>query len=130
VADGKVKTFDGDLGDYRRRVLSDRGDSGDRKRGERGTKTARDSERRAGAAAPRPAGKPLRQRVQRAEAEVTRLTNEIEKLDAALSDGQLFARDPGKAAAMAKARAEHAVALARAEEDWLAAGAALEAAES
>jgi ATP-binding cassette subfamily F protein 3 len=130
VADGKVKTFDGDLGDYRRRVLSDRGDSGDRKRGERGTKTARDSERRAGAAAPRPAGKPLRQRVQRAEAEVTRLTNEIEKLDAALSDGQLFARDPGKAAAMAKARAEHASALAKAEEDWLAAGAALEAAES
>jgi ATP-binding cassette subfamily F protein 3 len=130
VADGKVKTFDGDLGDYRRRVLSDRGDSGDRKRGERGTKTARDSERRAGAAAPRPAGKPLRQRVQRAEAEVTRLTSEIEKLDAALSDGQLFARDPGKAAAMAKARAEHASALAKAEEDWLAAGAALEAAES
>jgi ATP-binding cassette subfamily F protein 3 len=130
VADGKVKTFDGDLGDYRRRVLSDRDDSGDRKRGERGTKTARDSERRAGAAAPRPAGKPLRQRVQRAEAEVTRLTNEIEKLDAALSDGQLFARDPGKAAAMAKARAEHASALAKAEEDWLAAGAALEAAES
>jgi ATP-binding cassette subfamily F protein 3 len=128
VADGKVKTFDGDLGDYRRRVLSDRDDSGDRNRAERGTKSARDSERRKGGAAPRPAGKPLRQRVQRAEAEVTRLTNEIKKLDVALSDGQLFARDPGKAAAMGKMRSEHAVALAKAEEDWLAAGAALEAA--
>src|SRR5438876_280059 len=30
VADGKVMTFDGDLDDYRRRVLSDRDDSGDR----------------------------------------------------------------------------------------------------
>jgi ATP-binding cassette subfamily F protein 3 len=30
VADGKVTTFDGDLDDYRRRVLSDRDDNGDR----------------------------------------------------------------------------------------------------
>ena len=70
----------------------------------------------------------MRQRVERAEAEVTRLTREIEKLDAALADGQLFTRDPAKAAAIAKARSENASALAKAEEDWLAAGAALEAA--
>ena len=78
--------------------------------------------------AKRPAAKPLRQRVERAEAEVTRLTREIEKLDAALADGELYAREPAKAAAIAKARSEHASALAKAEEDWLAAGAALEAA--
>ena len=66
--------------------------------------------------------------MQRAQPQVRRQTFEIEKLDAALSDGQLFARDPGKAAAMAKARTEHAEALAKAEEDWLTAGAALEAA--
>ena len=41
---------------------------------------------------------------------------------------QLFAREPAKAAAIAKARSENASALAKAEEDWLAAGAALEAA--
>ena len=70
----------------------------------------------------------MRQRVERAEAEVTRLTREIEKLDAALADGQLYAREPAKAAAIAKARSESASALAKAEEDWLAAGAALEAA--
>ena len=74
--------------------------------------------------------KPLRQRVDRAEAEVTRLTREIEKLDAALADGQMFARDPAKAAVIAKSRSENARALAKAEEDWLAAGAALEAATS
>ena len=36
--------------------------------------------------------------------------------------------DAAKAAAIAKARSENASALAKAEEDWLAAGAALEAA--
>ena len=67
--------------------------------------------------------------VTRAEAEMARLTREIEKLDAALADGTLFTRDPGKAAATAKSRAECDAALAKAEEDWLAAGSALEAAE-
>jgi ATP-binding cassette subfamily F protein 3 len=73
---------------------------------------------------------PLHQRVVRAEAEISRLTREIEKLDTALSDGDLFARDPAKAAALGKTRSQHADALAKAEEDWLAAGAALEAATS
>jgi ATP-binding cassette subfamily F protein 3 len=131
VADGKVKTFDGDLGDYRRFVLSDRDDGGGG-RADSGAKSSakprRNSADGKGRSEPRPAAKPLRQRVIRAEAEIARLTREIERLDAALADGELFSRDPGKAAAMAKARADNASALAKAEEDWLAAGAALEAA--
>lgn len=128
VADGRVTTFDGDLDDYRRRVLSDRGDGEAEGRTERPTRPPRDSAERKAAAERRAEAKPLRDRVTRAEAEIARLTREIEKLDLALADGALFTRDPARAAALAKTRSDSANALARAEEDWLAAGAALEAA--
>jgi ATP-binding cassette subfamily F protein 3 len=45
-----------------------------------------------------------------------------------LAEPGLFARDPAQAGAFAMARADHAAALARAEEDWLEASAAVEAA--
>jgi ATP-binding cassette subfamily F protein 3 len=109
-------------------VLSDRDDGSDWSKPKRNGKTPRDSTQRNAPAPRRADSKPLRQRITRAEAEIARLTREIETLDAALTSGELFAREPAKAAAMAKTRAEHADALARAEEDWLAAGAALEAA--
>ena len=59
---------------------------------------------------------------------MNRLTAEIARLDQALAEPGLFARDPAKAAAMAKSRADQAAALARAEEEWLAASAQFEAA--
>jgi len=125
VADGTVTPFDGDLDDYRRRVLSDRDDS----REDRPRKVARKDAKDGKGTAERIDKKPLRDRVTRAEAEMARLAREIEKFDAMLADGGLFARDPAKAAATAKSRADFAAALAKAEEDWLAAGTALEAAE-
>ena len=128
VADGAVKSFDGDLDDYRRRVLSDRGDGNGKVRARKTPKPALASGDRDANAGKRSAAKPLRQRVSQVEAEVGRLSREVEKLDAALADGSLFVRDPAKAAALAKARSASAAALAQAEEDWLAAGAALQAA--
>ena len=61
VADGKVTTFDGDLDDYRRRVLSDRDDSDRNSRAKSRRKTT--AQLRSSQGQPRPSAKPLRQRV-------------------------------------------------------------------
>jgi len=129
VADGQALPFDGDLEDYRRRVLSERGDDGaDRADGPRREtpRVARADLRRA-AAEKRIELAPLRRRVAQAEAALTRHGAEIARIDALLAEAGLFARDPAKAAALAKARADHAGALASAEDEWLAANAELEA---
>ncbi len=56
---------------------------------------------------------------------MAKLTGEIATIDAQLAS-DLFARDPAKATALSKSRAEAAAALARAEEDWLTASSAYE----
>ena len=71
---------------------------------------------------------PLRQRVKKAEAQIEKLTRELAALDEKLADGELFTRDAAKAAELAKTRSDTADALAAAEEEWLAASAALETA--
>ena len=68
----------------------------------------------------------MRHKITTAEKAITRHKAEIERLEAALAGG-LFTQDPQKAAGVAKARADAAVALARAEEEWLEASAAFEA---
>ena len=124
MADGAAAPFDGDLDDYRRLVLADRGASSKSadNRSASTPRTGRADARRA-AAEKRIELAPLRRRIAQAEAAVTRLTAEIARIDAALAEAGLFARDPAKAAALAKARADHAGALAKAEEEWLEASA-------
>jgi ATP-binding cassette subfamily F protein 3 len=73
---------------------------------------------------------PLRARITAAEEEMARLSREIERIDATLAAPDLFARDPARAAAQAKARSDAAAALARSEEEWLSASAAYEAAST
>jgi ATP-binding cassette, subfamily F, member 3 len=130
VADGTVSPFDGDLDDYRRKVLADgemaSGAPRDRSRGD--GRPSRTEVRRA-AAQMRAELAPLRQRIARAEAEIGRLTRELKNLDAALTRPELYA-DPVRATDLAKARAQAADALAAAETDWLAASTEYEMANS
>ena len=126
VADGKVKPFDGDLDDYRRTVLSER--SGGNAGAAKSSSSPSRSDVRRAAAEKRVETAPLRQRVKKAEAQIDKLTREIAALDVKLADGDLFTRDAAKAAALAKTRSDTADALAAAEEEWLAASAALETA--
>jgi ATP-binding cassette subfamily F protein 3 len=118
VADQAVTTYDGDLDDYRRLVLSARGmrtNSRDRGSNERGG--ARDKPQR-GRSEKRV---PLKQKISDAEAEIARINGIISKIDVALALPDLFKRDPKQAAQLSKARAGAADALQRAEEEWLAA---------
>jgi ATP-binding cassette subfamily F protein 3 len=118
VANQAVTTFDGDLDDYRRTVLSSRGmrassrDGGGAERGNGRDNGQRNrSEKRV----------PLKQKISDAEAEIARINGIIAKIDAALALPDLFKRDPKQAAQLTKARAGAESALQRAEEEWLAA---------
>jgi ATP-binding cassette, subfamily F, member 3 len=118
VQDGKVKPFDGDLDDYHDLVLA-----ADKPAGRSSA-----ADMRRAAAEKRVQTAPLRKRVSQAEAALAQLTRQLETLDSALADGGLFAREPARAAELAKTRAQVVTAIARAEEEWLAASAALETA--
>jgi len=118
VADHTVTSYDGDLDDYRRMVLSARGmrtnsrDRGGEERGGGRDKPARvRSEKRI----------PLKQKISDAEAEIARINGIISKIDTALALPDLYKRDPKQAAQLTRARAGAASALQRAEEEWLAA---------
>jgi ATP-binding cassette, subfamily F, member 3 len=130
VANGQAMPFDGDLDDYRSLVLAERGATGtgmsaeSRKVG--GAPRSGRVDMRRAAAEKRAELAPVRQRIAEAEAAIVRLNAEIGRIDAILAGSGLFARDPAKAAALAKARADYASALAQAEEDWLEASAVQE----
>jgi ATP-binding cassette subfamily F protein 3 len=118
VADQAVTSYEGDLDDYRRLVLSSRGErAGPREAGERNAireKSEREkSERR------NERQKAPKQRIAEAETEIERINAIIAKIDAALALPDIFTRDPKQAAQLSQARANAADALARAEEEWL-----------
>jgi ATP-binding cassette subfamily F protein 3 len=130
VSGGQVAPFDGDLDEYRSFVLAERAGGGrgaDQRPRAAGAPRGRVEIRRA-AAERRTEFAPLRRRIAAAESAIKRLGQEIAGLDAALAEPGLFAGHPAQAAALAKARADAAKALARAEDDWLEASAAFESA--
>src|ERR1700759_5584756 len=116
VADGAVKTYDGDLDDYRRLVLSSRSSPSEREV-ERSPAMEKPQ-------APRSEKRgSLKQKIAAAEAEIERISDIIAKIDTALSLPDIFTRDPKQAAQLSKARVNAAQALQRAEERWLEASA-------
>ncbi len=122
VANGAVEPFDGDLEDYRRFLLSNEREP------ERKAAPVKPETARRDAAEKRRQLRPLKDKVEAAEAQIATLNSEIAKLDKALSDPLLFSRDPAKGAAVSKKRAEAAKKLEAAEARWLAANEAYEAA--
>jgi ATP-binding cassette, subfamily F, member 3 len=122
VADHTVTSFDGDLDDYRRMVLSTRSGRADPPERSNGKPDlARKPENVKGETR-----SSLKQKISAAEAEIARISDIIAKIDTALALPDLFVRDPKQATQLSKARTNAATALQRAEEEWLAASAQFE----
>ena len=127
VDGGRAVDYDGSLDDYTEQVLG-RNDA----RPEGGARVSKvdKKEARKAAAAAREASAGLRKAVNEAEAEIKRLNTRRSQIDAALfnpadavpADARLTATD------LMKARADIERSLAKAEERWIEAGAALESA--
>jgi ATP-binding cassette subfamily F protein 3 len=127
VGNGTVKSFEGDMDDYRQLVLSGELDPGHRDAKGAPAAPSRTDERRA-AAERRVALAPLRKRLEALEARMTKLSDVIAKVDAVLADGSAFQKDPMKATELSRRRAEAATALAGVEEEWLVLSGEIEAA--
>ncbi len=127
VKDGAVRPYDGDMEDYRRMLLAERGGAGGgRLAAEAGG--ARRSDRRS-AAEKRRALAPLRAEVAACEERVAKLESMKAKLDERLADPALYTDDdPQKFEGLQIKRAEIEDGLARAEALWLEAQERLEAA--
>ena len=118
VQNGGVAPFEGDLDDYRRLVLAtadDEGRDGASKSDERRSRT----ETRRAAAERRAELAPLKRRITALETEMAKLGKRVGEIDQALADPKLYENDPGRAAKLAKERADAVGALAGAEEQWL-----------
>jgi ATP-binding cassette subfamily F protein 3 len=122
VADGSVRSFDGDLDDYRALLA-------ERARPTAKAEVAGRKDDRRDRAAARVALAPLRKQAKDAEALLAKLTAERAAIEAKLADPALYA--PGRVGDVAAANARLAAIrreAAAAEEVWLAAEEALEAA--
>jgi ATP-binding cassette, subfamily F, member 3 len=111
VADKTVTPFDGDLDDYRRLVLAKSGDapaaSGARSKRAAPVQKAQSS-----------AGS-ICKRVALLDEQIARFEVLIARVDSALAEPDIFAREPQKAAQLASQRQDLQAALAAAEEEWL-----------
>jgi ATP-binding cassette subfamily F protein 3 len=118
VADGGVAPYDGDMEDYRRLILQGP-DAVKKARKEEEDDKGSAQERRREAAEKRHLLKPLRQKIDAAEKEMSRLQDKIGKLDEALADPEFFTREPDRATKFAKERAYCEKKLVKTEEEWL-----------
>ncbi|KAA3504755.1 MULTISPECIES: ABC-F family ATP-binding cassette domain-containing protein [Rhizobium/Agrobacterium group] len=117
VADGTVKTFEGDMEEYRDIVVS----SGKKKedKTEATTDQASKADQRKANAEKRAQLAPLKKKINEIESLTAKLEKVIQALDNELADPALYEKAPAKAAQKVKERGEAAAKLSDAEEQWL-----------
>jgi ATP-binding cassette subfamily F protein 3 len=131
VRDGTVRSYDGDMEQYRAECLAERGADPNTPRaksklGGPSKRTAQDVRRQA--AEQRAALAPLKKSVTKAEAEIERLSKKITAIEGALADGTLYSGDVARAQALAREHGELIRTRDAAETAWLEASEAYEAA--
>ncbi len=138
VGDGTVRAYEGDLDAYGAALLAERGgradrgssaDGGGRGRDTAGTGSEKRADDRRLAAQRRSELAPLKKAMQAAEKGVDTLNALLVKIDTALGDPALYARDTAKAKALTIERGQLSKKLGEAEDAWLAATEAYETAE-
>ena len=129
VRGGAVNAFEGDLTDYRERVLA-ASKPGAQGEAARKVPVVSQADKRKAAAEQRKALQPLRSKVRDAEKRSDDARFLIQDIDRELAEPGLFERDTARAAALSQRRARAEEAMARAEEDWLVASEAYEAAQA
>ena len=128
VDGGACRAFDGDLDDYRKLLL-------EKRRAERSDKTERDSglskkDQRRAAAELRAALAPLKRKADDAEKLIAKLTRERQALEFKIADPELYNGPADKVTKLQKELGEIQKKLAAAEDTWMEAHEALEAAEA
>ncbi|MGQ0456382.1 MAG: ABC-F family ATP-binding cassette domain-containing protein [Hyphomicrobium sp.] len=128
VKDGAVKAYDGDIDSYRAELLAERGaQAREGNRDSDGNGQSRSDQRRA--SADKRAGlAPLKKAMQAAEALTEKIAKQIAAVDAKLADPDFYAQDAAKAQVAAQQRGQLAKQLSEAEEGWIKAAEAFEAA--
>ena len=126
---GTIRVFDDDMAEYERQLLAGTQNSnGGSKQGGSGgpdRKALRQeaAERRARLA-------PLRKSIKSIEDKMSRLGNELSKVEQKLADPRLYEGHPDDAIALGKEKARFSAEIAALEENWLEKSAELEAAEA
>jgi ATP-binding cassette subfamily F protein 3 len=115
VKDGSVKSYDGDLSDYRQEVTGVSADRRERREADKASK----ADRRRDAAQRRQALEPLAKEIRATEALMERIRKRIDGIEDLLADPKLYERDPSAATQLAKERSDLSNTLAGHEDRWL-----------
>lgn len=116
VAEGRVKTFAGDMDDYEALIMGERGDASTREKDEN---AASKSGQRREAAEKRLSLKPLREKAQTLEKALEKFNTLLARADEALAQPDIFVKSPDRATQIAKDRAALAERISATEEEWL-----------
>ncbi|KAF0226901.1 MAG: ATP-binding cassette subfamily F member [Beijerinckiaceae bacterium] len=130
VADGQVKTFDGDLDDYEALIVSGRSSKDDKPREEGKAGASSSADARAQKAERRANLKPLRDKAALLEAQIEKYQGILARTDIALANPELFTKYPDRAKQIVKDRAQLVKHIEATEELWLGVMAEIEAVQA